>query len=65
MIILCIAVSAFTQQDMKNMPGMDTAKKVNKQPAEPVFYTAYKRAVTNALQAIGGKSGDLDHPFPF
>ena len=35
MIIFCIPVFAFAQQDMKNMPGMDTVKK----PVQAVFYT--------------------------
>ena len=37
--MLCGYVIAFSQQDMKNMPGMDTTEKVNKQSAQPVFYT--------------------------
>ncbi len=37
-IMLCGYVIAFAQHDMKNMPGMDTSKKVNKQPAQPMFY---------------------------
>lgn len=37
--ILFVTTFALAQHDMKNMPGMDTAKKVNKQPAQPVFYT--------------------------
>ena len=35
-IIICANGFAFAQQEMKNMPGMDTAKKSLKQP---VFYT--------------------------
>ncbi|MEO7486457.1 MAG: heavy metal-binding domain-containing protein, partial [Ferruginibacter sp.] len=38
-VILFVTTFALAQHDMKNMPGMDTAKKVNKQPAQPVFYT--------------------------
>lgn len=37
--MLCGYVIAFSQHDMKNMPGMDTTEKVNKQSAQPVFYT--------------------------
>ena len=38
-IMLCGCVTAFAQHDMKNMPGMDAAKKVNKEQVQPVFYT--------------------------
>jgi CopA family copper-resistance protein len=37
--ILFVSTFAFAQADMKAMPGMATEKKVNKQPAQPVFYT--------------------------
>ena len=37
--MLCGYVISFAQHDMKNMPGMDTAKKVNIEPVQPVFYT--------------------------
>ncbi len=37
--ILLVATFAFAQHDMKAMTGMDTEKTVNKQPAQPVFYT--------------------------
>ena len=35
-IIICTALFAFSQQDMKNMPGMDKTKQEKKQP---VIYT--------------------------
>jgi CopA family copper-resistance protein len=35
-IIICTNAVAIAQQEMKNMPGMDSAKKLSKQP---VFYT--------------------------
>ena len=38
-IILCSAVFAFAQQDMKNMPGMGKTKQENKQQAQPIIYT--------------------------
>jgi CopA family copper-resistance protein len=37
--ILFVSMFAFAQHDMKAMPGMDTEKTGNKQPAQTVFYT--------------------------
>ena len=37
--VLFVAIGAFAQHDMKNMPGMDTVKKVSKQVMQPASYT--------------------------
>ncbi|MEP6673740.1 MAG: multicopper oxidase domain-containing protein [Ferruginibacter sp.] len=39
LILVCSYAFVFAQHDMKNMPGMDTTKKANKQPAQQIFYT--------------------------
>ena len=38
-VIFFSAASAFSQHDMKNMPGMNTTKQPSKQPVQPVIYT--------------------------
>ena len=39
LIMLCSYAFVFAQHDMKNMSGMDTTKKANKQPVQQTFYT--------------------------